>query len=83
MALGGGDLLDYNVEDALVGHGSDLAIKLELFQDILEKFREAVQVVPEVGLDAVRVVQQPLKCELTGVIKRLAGGFAQQHIPHG
>ena len=83
VGLAGGELLDDNVEDTLVGHGGDLAVKLELFQNVLDIFREAVQIVSEICLDVVWVVQQPLKGELAGVIKRLAGGVAQQHIPHG
>ena len=77
VGLGGCELLDHDIENALVGHGGDLAVKLELFQDVLDILREAVQIVPEVGLDVVRVVQQPLKGELAGVIKRLTGGVAQ------
>ena len=77
IGLGGSELLDDDIKDALVGHGGDLAVKLELFQDILDILREAVQIVPEVGLNVVRVIQQPLKGELAGIVKRLAGGVAQ------
>ena len=83
VGLGSGELLDDDVEDTLVGHSCDLAVKLELFQNVLDILRETVQIVPEVGLDVIRVIQQPLKGELTGIIKRLARGVAQQHIPHG
>lgn len=77
VGLGGGKLLDDNVKDTFVGHCGDLTVKLELFQDVLDILREAVQVVPEIRLDIVRVVQQPLKGKLAGVIKRLPGGVAQ------
>ena len=83
VGLGGGKLFDDDVEDTLVGHGGDLAVKLELFQDVLDILRKAVQVITKVSLDIVRVVQQPLKGEFAGIIERFARGVAQQHIPHG
>ena len=36
VGLGGGELFDDDVEDTLVGHGGDLAVKLELFQNVLD-----------------------------------------------
>lgn len=44
VGLGSGELLDDNIENSLIGHGGDLSVKLELFQDVLNVLREAVQV---------------------------------------
>src|SRR5699024_770171 len=72
-----------DIENSLIGHGGDLAVKAELCQDVLDVLGEAVQVVAEVGLDVVGVIQQPLKGEPAGVVKGFARSLAQQNIPHG
>ena len=72
ICLGGGKFLDDNIEDALIGHGGDLTIKLEVLKDIPDVLGEAIQVIPEVCFNIVGVIQQPLKGEPAGVVK----GFA-------
>src|SRR5699024_5362311 len=43
IGLGGGKFLQDDIENSLIGHGGDLAVKAELCQDVLDVLGEAVQ----------------------------------------
>ena len=83
VGLGSGEFLDDNIQDALARQSGNLPVKAEFLQNIPHVLREAVEIVSEVGLDVVGIVQQPLEGVLAGVVKRLARGGPQQHIPQG
>ena len=80
IALLGAELLDNEVEGVALHHPLDDVIKVELCQHILCVGREAGQVIPEVGLNVVRVCQQGLEGEAAGVIELVAGGFLQKAV---
>ena len=71
------ELLEHDIEDALVRHGGDVCIKAEFRDDIAHVLRKAVQILMEVFLDIVGVVDQALKGVFAGVIKWLLGSGNQ------
>ena len=80
IALLGAELLDNEVEGVALHHPLDDVVKVELCQHILCVGREAGQVIPEVGLNVVRVCQQGLEGEPAGVIELVTGGFLQKAV---
>ena len=72
VALGGGKLLDDQVEGVALHHALDDVLKIELGEDILDVGGKTRQVVPEVGLDIVRVGEQQIEGVLAGVIELVA-----------
>lgn len=80
IALLGAELLDNEVEGVAFHHPLDDVVKVELCQHVLCVGGEAGQVIPEVGLNVVRVCQQSLEGEAAGVIELVAGGFLQKSV---
>ena len=80
VALLGAELLDDEVEGVALDHPLDDVVEVELRQHILRVGRETGQVIPEVGLDVVRVSQQGLKGEAAGVVELVAGGLLQKAV---
>ena len=80
IALLRAELLDDEVEGVALYHPLDDVVKVELCQHILCVGREAGQVIPEVGLNIVRVSQQGLEGEAAGVIELVTGGFLQKAV---
>lgn len=80
IALFGAKLFDNEVEGVALHHPLDDVVKVELCQHILCVGRKAGQVIPEVGLNVVRVCQQGLEGEAAGVIELVAGGFLQKAV---
>lgn len=80
IALLRAELLDNEVEGVALHHPLDDVVKVELCQHVLCVGRKAGQVIPEVGLNVVRVCQQGLKGEPAGVIELVAGGFLQKAV---
>ena len=78
IALLGAKLLDNEVEGIALHHPLDDVVKVELCQHVLCVGREAGQVIPEVGLNVVRVCQQGLEGKAAGVIELVTGGFLQK-----
>ena len=78
IALLRAELLDNEVEGVALHHPLDDVVKVELCQHVLCVGGEAGQVIPEVGLNVVRVCQQSLEGETAGVIELVAGGFLQK-----
>ena len=74
--------LDYNIEDALIGHHCNLSVKSELFQNVLYILRESVQVITEVSLNVIGIIQKSLKCIFAGVIKCFSRHIPEQDILH-
>ena len=74
------ELLDNEVEGVAFHHPLDDVVKVELCQHILCVGGEAGQVIPEVGLNVVRVCQQGLEGETAGVIELVAGGLLQKAV---
>ena len=80
IALLGAELLDNEVESVALHHPLDDVVKVELCQHVLCVGRKAGQVIPEVGLNVVRVCQQGLEGEPAGVIELVAGGLLQKAV---
>ena len=80
IALLGAELLDNEVEGVALCHPLDDVVKVELCQHVLCVGRETGQVIPEVGLNVVRVCQQGLEGEAAGVIELVAGGLLQKAV---
>jgi len=80
IALLRAELLDNEVEGVALHHPLDDVVKVELCQHVLCVGGEAGQVIPEVGLNVVRVCQQSLEGETAGVIELVAGGFLQKAV---
>ena len=80
VALLGAELLDDEVEGVALHHPLDDVVKVELCQHVLCVGGEAGQVIPEVGLNVVRVCQQGLESEPAGVVKLVTGGFLQKAV---
>ena len=80
IALLGAELLDNEVEGVALHHPLDDVVKVELCQHVLCVGRKAGQVIPEVGLNVVRVCQQGLEGEPAGVIELVAGGLLQKAV---
>jgi hypothetical protein len=71
--LGAGELLDEEAEALLAVEVLQVATDTEAIKDLAHVGREAVEVVDEVRVDIGRVVDEPLQCELRGVVEGLAG----------
>ena len=80
IALLGAELLDNEIEGVALHHPLDDVVKVELCQHVLCVGRKAGQVIPEVGLNVVRVCQQGLEGEPAGVVKLVAGGLLQKAV---
>ena len=80
IALPRAELLDDEVEGVALHHPLDDVVKVELCQHVLCVGRKAGQVIPEVGLNVVRVCQQGLEGEPAGVIELVTGGFLQKAV---
>ena len=78
IALLRAELLDDEVEGVALHHPLDDVVKVELCQHILCVGRKAGQVIPEVGFNVVRVCQQGLEGEPTGVIELVARAFCKK-----
>ena len=76
------EVADHLVEQGgvRIAEALHLVGKLHAREDVLHVVREAVEVVLEVVLDVVRVCLEGLKGELGGVVKGVAGGFAQKAV---
>ncbi len=83
ICVRGGKLFDDNIQNALVCHSRDVPIELELLQNIPNIGGEAIEVVPEIILNAVWLIQQTLEGVLADIVKRMSGDLPEQHIPHG
>ena len=59
-----------------------MALEAHLGQNVLDIFREAVDICPEVVLDILSVSPQGFESEFAGVVKSIAGGFAQEAVLH-
>ena len=46
--------LDYNIEDALIGHHGNLSVKSELFQNVLYILRESIEIIFKVFFNMIR-----------------------------
>lgn len=80
IAFRRGKLLDDQVEGIAVHHPLDDIVKVELGKHVLDVGREPGKVVPEVGLNIVRVGQQQIKGELADVVKLVAGRTGQETV---
>lgn len=80
IALLGAELLDNEVEGVALHHPLDDVVKVELCQHVLCIGRKAGQVIPEVGLNVIRVCQQGLEGEPAGVVELVAGGILQKAV---
>ena len=80
IALLRAELLDNEVEGVALHHPLDDVVKVKLCQHVLCVGRKAGQVIPEVGLNVVRVCQQGLEGEAAGVVKLVTGGFLQKAV---
>lgn len=80
VALGGGKFFDDQIQGAALHHPSDNAVKVELGKHILDIGGEPGQIVPEVGLNVVRVGEQQIESEPAGVIELVAGGAGEEAI---
>ena len=80
IALLGAELFDNEVEGVALYHPLDDVVKVELCQHVLCVGRKAGQIIPEVGLDVVRVCQQGLEGETAGVVELVAGSLLQKAV---
>ena len=80
VALGGCKLFDDQIEGIAVHHPLDDVVEVELGKHILNVGGEPGEVVPEVGLDIVRVGQQQVKGELAGVVELVAGRTGEKAV---
>ena len=80
IALLRAELLDNEVEGVALHHPLDDVVKVELCQHVLCVGRKAGQVIPEVGLNVVRVCQQGLEGEAAGVVELVAGSLLQKAV---
>ena len=80
IALLGGKFLDDQIEGVALHKALDDIVKVELCQHVLHIGGKAVQIVPEVALDVLRVCQQAGKGKLAGVVELIAGGLAEKPV---
>ena len=80
IALLRAELLDNEVEGVALYHPLDDVVKVEFCQHVLCVGRKAGQVIPEVGLNVVRVCQQGLEGKAAGVVELVTGGFLQKAV---
>ena len=80
VAFRGGKLLDDQIEGIAVHHSLDDVVKIELGEHILDVGGKPGEVVPEVGLNIVRVGQQQIKGELAGVVELVAGRTGEKAV---
>lgn len=80
VALLGAELFDDEVEGVALHHPLDDVVEVKLRQHVLCIGREAGQVIPEIGLDVVRVGQQRLEGEAAGVVELVTGGLLQKAV---
>ena len=76
------ELLDYDIQNALVSHCGNVTVKLELFDNVPDVFGKALQVRPEIRLDMIRIIKKPLKSILACVIERMPRRFTKKHVFH-
>ena len=56
ICLGRCKFLNYDIENALICHRSDMTVKFELLDNILYIFRKTVQVITKISFDIIGII---------------------------